>query len=420
MTTGQKKSMHQPFEPGRLGPGKTFIIVGIFCLTVAGLIGYPYYNLYVRPWRQVVLEIVDTKFDLGYCFKRIRFFLKGKHGISFDDSMRVILDIQDRELIRQEAERRNISVTDHEVNKAVRRRVLATTYGNGEFEDIYRTMLRELGYSEADFRAIVRSDIFRDKLLEHITQQLPTTDEQIHVYVIVTKTAQEAENIRGILKGGADFNVIAGEKSIDLVTAAKEGELGWFPRGIHDLVAVSQVHARGILSRTKHKAQQVRERILNGEDFGTIAANFSVDDASRGKGGHLGWVSTGFPGGKQFAAEAYDLEPGELSQPIDTAEGYWIIEPIEKSPEGKVIDDIAFQMALDQISPPLYTKQGFYLLKVAARETDRPLNEQQISALVKRTLDEWLTESARRGSQEGWIKWKWGSETFNWAMKQLN
>jgi len=420
MTGGQQRLTRQAVEPERLGPGKTSLIIAIFCLTVAGLIGYPYYTVYVRPWHQVVLEIVDKKFDLGYCFRRIRIYLKGEQQFSFDDATRVIQDIQNRELIRSEAERRNIGVSDDEVTETIRHRVLVFTEGSREFEETYRTMLRELGFAEADFRAIVRSDIFRNKLLENIKQQLPTTAKQVHVYAIVTKAAREAEKIRAILKRGGEFNGIARKKSVDLASAAKGGELGWFPRGTHDLVAIGQVHARGILSRTKQEAEQVRERILNGEDFETIAGKVSTDDASRGKGGYLGWVSTDFPGGKQFAAEAYGLEPGELSRPIDTAEGYWVIELIEKSPEGKVIDDIAFQMVTDQISPPLHTKHGFYLLKVAARETDRPLKAQQMSVLAKRSLDEWLIESARRGSQEGWIKWRWGSEAFNWAMDQLN
>jgi len=420
MTAGQQQLTRQAVEPERLGPGKTLLIVGIFCLTVAGLIGYPYYKVYVRPWHQVVLEIVDTKFDLGYCFRRMRIYLKGEQQFSFDDATRVIQDIQNRELIRREAERRSIGVSDGELTVAVRRRVLVSTNGNGEFEETYRTLLRQLGFTETDFRSIVRSDIFRNKLLENIKQQLPTTAEQVHVYAIVTKTAQEAEKIRAILKRGAEFSLIAREKSVDLASAAKGGELGWFPRGTHDLAAIGQVHARGILSRTKQEAGQVRERILNGEDFETLAGKVSADDASRGKGGYLGWVSTDFPRGRQFAAEVYDLERGDLSRPIDTAEGYWIIELIEKSPEGKIIDDIAFLMRAGQVSPPLYTKQGFYLLKAAVREDGRPINEQQMSVLAKRNLDEWLIESARRGSQEGWIKWSWGSESYNWFMNQLN
>ena len=350
----------------------------------------------------------------------MRVYLRGEQQFSFDAATRVLQDIQNRELIRREAIKRNIGVSDAEVTEAVRRRVLASTAGNGEFEETYRTMLRELGFERADFRATVRSDIVRNKLLENIKQKLPDTAEQVHVYAIVAKTAREAEKIRGILKRGADFNLIAGEQSIDLASAARGGELGWFPRGTHDLVASGQMHARGILSRTKQEAEQIRERILNGEDFETVAGKVSADDGSRGKGGYLGWVSTHFPGGKQFAAESYDLEPGELSRPINTAEGYWIIELIEKSPEGNVIDDIAFLMTAGQVSPPLYTKQGFYLLKVLERKIGRPLEERQMSVLAKRTLDEWLIESVRRGSQEGWIKWRWGSETFNWAVNHLN
>jgi parvulin-like peptidyl-prolyl isomerase len=357
---------------------------------------------------------------MRYCFKRLRLYLTGPQTNRFDHSMRVLEDIQNHELIRQEAERRSISVSDDEVTGEVRRHVSASATGDGEFEQLYSAMLRELGYEEADFRATVRSDIFRNRLLEDFKQRLPATAEQVQVYAIVTRTFQEAEDIRARLKGGGEFSAVAKEKSIDLASAAKGGDLGWLPKGIRDLVAVGQVHARGILTRTKAEAEQIREKILNGQDFAAIAGTVSADHGSRGNGGYLGWVSTDIATGKQFAAESYGLEPGELSGPIDTAEGYWVIELIEKSPGGKVIDDIAFKMAIGQVSPPLYTKRGFYLLKVVAREASRPLTEKQMKKLAKRTLDDWLMESARKGSKEGWIKWSWGSEKYNWAMNQLN
>ena len=144
-----------------------------------------------------------------------------------------------------------------------------------------------------------------------------------------------------------------------------------------------------------------------------------MDDISRPKGGRLGWISIDFQkGGKQYAAESYDLEPGSISDPIDTGEGFWITKLLEKMPEGKFIDDFVFNLEPGQVSPPLLYLGNYYLFKLGEKQ-ERALQDDHRQILAQKALKNWLKKSATKGSEEGWIKWNWGSELLNWALDHV-
>lgn len=74
---------------------------------------------------------------------------------------------------------------------------------------------------------------------------------------------------------------------------------------------------------------EIRERILSGEDFGTLAAKYSMDPGSRGTGGRLGFFKRGELA-PEFEATALALEAGEISAPVETQFGFHIIQLIER------------------------------------------------------------------------------------------
>jgi peptidyl-prolyl cis-trans isomerase SurA len=79
----------------------------------------------------------------------------------------------------------------------------------------------------------------------------------------------------------------------------------------------------------KEKLLSLRERILNGEKFSTLARLYSEDPGSARKGGELGMASKSifWPA---FSDAAMSLKPGVISQIVETPDGFHIIEVLEK------------------------------------------------------------------------------------------
>ena len=79
----------------------------------------------------------------------------------------------------------------------------------------------------------------------------------------------------------------------------------------------------------KEKLLSIRERIINGEKFSTLARIYSEDPGSARKGGELGMASKSifWPA---FSDAAMSLKPGVISQIVETPDGFHIIEVLEK------------------------------------------------------------------------------------------
>jgi len=82
----------------------------------------------------------------------------------------------------------------------------------------------------------------------------------------------------------------------------------------------------------KDRLRDLRERVLAGESFATMAILYSEDPGSAKKGGELGFYGRGelF---KEFEAVAFKLEDGEVSEIVETKAGFHIIQLIERKGE---------------------------------------------------------------------------------------
>jgi peptidyl-prolyl cis-trans isomerase SurA len=127
--------------------------------------------------------------------------------------------------------------------------------------------------------------------------------------------------VSGIIRSPAGFHLI---KLIDV-------------RGSGAPVMVEQTHARHILVKTseivseadaKRKLTNLRERIVNGADFGELA-KLNSDDASSVRGGDLGWV---YPGDTvpEFERVMNNLNLLQLSEPFATPFGWHLMQVLER------------------------------------------------------------------------------------------
>ena len=105
-------------------------------------------------------------------------------------------------------------------------------------------------------------------------------------------------------------------------------------RGGEGPMMVEQIHARHILMRptevqddatTRQRLAEMRQRILNGEDFAALASITSEDPGSAAQGGDLGWTEPG-TFDPEFEQVLASLKQDEISEPFRTQYGWHIIQ----------------------------------------------------------------------------------------------
>jgi foldase protein PrsA len=114
-----------------------------------------------------------------------------------------------------------------------------------------------------------------------------------------------------------------------------------------------QVHVYAIKVDTEGNATEVEKRLQNGEDFATLAAEVSTDETTKQYGGDLGWVP----------------------------QGILISE----------LDQAAFSLAEGNVSEPIVSTNGYYIIKVAGIE-DRPIDDQYRQMLASTAFTNWFEE----------------------------
>ena len=214
------------------------------------------------------------------------------------------------------------------------------------------------------------TDAASEYQLSHIVIRLPeqASPEQTE------RQRARAEEVVKRTRAGVDFAQLSAAYS-DAPEAMTGGDMGWrerdrmpdlyleavskmrpgevsevlrSPAGFHVLkltntrgsgapLLIEQTRARHILLRVGEQASEaeatrklanLRERIVNGIDFGELA-KLNSDDGSAGAGGELGWL---YPGDTvpDFERAMNSLAVGELGQPIKSPFGMHLIQVLER------------------------------------------------------------------------------------------
>ena len=82
-------------------------------------------------------------------------------------------------------------------------------------------------------------------------------------------------------------------------------------------------------TKARQQAEEILRRARAGEDFAALANQYTTDPSGRGTGGDLGWFGRGVMV-KPFEDAAFALQPGQISDLVETQFGYHIIKLDER------------------------------------------------------------------------------------------
>jgi peptidyl-prolyl cis-trans isomerase C len=107
------------------------------------------------------------------------------------------------------------------------------------------------------------------------------------------------------------------------------------------------VHARHIVVATEEEARRLLGQLQAGSDFATLARTSSQDVSTRDLGGDLGFFPQGVLTSREVEAAAFALQPGQLSDVIQSDLGYHIVQVVERVPD-RDIEPESLRLLRDQ------------------------------------------------------------------------
>jgi peptidyl-prolyl cis-trans isomerase SurA len=292
------------------------------------------------------------------------------------------------ELQLQMAERAGIRISDTELNNTIAR--IASSNGmtleqfisylstEGESYDVLRENVKKEMTIQRIQRGRVGSMInITDKEFDAFLatdESLKELEPELQVRQILVKSLDKAEEIITSIEDGSDFSELAKEFSIS-ANASKGGIMNWrkisdmptlYAEALSDLDVGQNSSAlesgagfhilkvedkRGdfvkyedqwlvrhillmpseirTLGETKEELIDIRNRLLDGEDFGDLAKEYSEDPGSALKGGELEWMGKGITAA-EFEKTFTTLEIGIISEVFETEFGFHFLEVLGK------------------------------------------------------------------------------------------
>ena len=202
-------------------------------------------------------------------------------------------------MLQRQAELDSLVVPAEEIDNQLERRIrhfAGMLGGQEKIEAFYGKTMPEI---REEFRPQIKDMLLSQKMRDKITAEVQISPAEVRAY----------------------FERIP-EDSLPLVPAEVElGHLVLMPKA-------------GPENRTLalEKIQSLRDRILKGESFATLAILYSQDPGSAKEGGMLGFFGRGdmVP---EFEAVAFRLKPGEISPVVKTSFGYHLIQLVDRKGE---------------------------------------------------------------------------------------
>ena len=253
-----------------------------------------------------------------------------------------------QKLLLHQAQVDSIKVTDDQVELEMDRRMRYFISQAGTPERLEEHFGKSLLEIKNELREVIRESMLTDQEQQKIAKDVTITPAEVKVFY------------RKLPKD-----------SIPLVNS--ELEIGMIVRQ----PSIGDEEKQAV----KDKLKGFKERFAKGDDFSTLAVLYSEDPGSSKQGGELGMFKRGEMR-PEFEAAAFKLKPGEISDIVETEDGFHLIQMVERRGEYINVRHILLQ---PKVSPVNLAKAKFSLDSVAALIEKKKITYEQ--AVIKYSDD---------------------------------
>ncbi len=238
----------------------------------------------------------------------------------------VLNNLIDKKMIAQEAARQNVSVSDEELQAAAEQMLI----NNKITRETLDAQLAQMGMAYESYLDTLRNQILQSKLVNYeIRSKIIITDDMILDYYDTHYTKHVSQGGYYLMQMG----------------------FTWGKNSAGNSSASAQYSDK---MEAKKRAERVRQLLLNGQDFRTLAQKFS-DLPSAADGGDLG-VFQEDEMAPYMQKAILKLNPGEISEVIETPSGYQFFKLLS-SQDGQIVVQASFESVKDEIRNKLYEQE---------------------------------------------------------------
>jgi peptidyl-prolyl cis-trans isomerase SurA len=228
----------------------------------------------------------------------------------------ILKQLIDDEILQQAAKKMNLVASDEEVD--ARLAEMKAPYTQEEFDK----RLQASSMSLDDLRRQIRRYLTSEKLMnKEVTSRINITDADISNFYNANK---------------AQFNFIEPKYNIADIVVTSQPTPMQQGANLQNSKASNDVEAR-------RKIEMIHNRLESGEDFATVANNYSEDTSDANNGGNMGFIpESSLRSQAAVFAAISRLQPGQMTEVIPlmppgarSPAGYAIYKLIEKEPAGQ-------------------------------------------------------------------------------------
>lgn len=257
--------------------------------------------------------------------------------------------------------------------------VVSSEFGDITQEDLYNEMKASIGDQALQLLMIEKTLDSKYDVTDEQVQAALEADKEEYGESFDSFIAQQGYNEESYTKY-LKLNLLQEEALIENVEATEEEIQAKYD------AQKTEVNARHILVEDEATANEVKQKLEAGGDFAELAKEYSTEPQAQTSGGDLGWFGKGqmVP---EFEEAAFALEPGVISDPVQTSFGFHIIEVIEKREIEKSYEDMKEELAREVKLEKADTSALFGTVAQLMKDGNVEIKDEDLSAALANFLD---------------------------------